>query len=243
MTSSIVEQDYWDAAYAKLDVSYDSERVLFRELFERYLKPGGTCFEVGCYPGNFLIYLGTRFGYTVGGIDTTPFISSRLPQRLARHGVAVGDLYREDFLKFTIPRRYDVVCSFGFIEHFRDFEEVIRKHIALVAPRGTLIISCPNFRRGQYALHRLFDAPNLRHHVLEAMDLAKWGKVMKTNGMNVVHQGYYQTFDFWVDAPPRNQLMAAAANLVVRAAGGVNRRFDLPNRWLSPYMISIARKN
>src|ERR1051326_5710080 len=127
----VATQPYWDALHESRQTVFEPEEVLFRELFTRYLPRGGECFEVGCYPGNFLIWLAQNLGYTVSGIDATPFIRDQMPRRLAQHGVRVGELLHGDFLAFEPTRTYDVVCSFGFIEHFEDTENLIRRHARL----------------------------------------------------------------------------------------------------------------
>src|SRR5262245_46611715 len=116
--TSVATQVYWDSLYESRQTVYEPEEVLFREVFARYLPRGGECFEIGCYPGNFLIWLAQEFGYTVSGIDATPSVKDRMPQRLALHGIKTGEFQQADFLTFTPTRTYDVVCSFGFIEHF-----------------------------------------------------------------------------------------------------------------------------
>jgi SAM-dependent methyltransferase len=241
--SAVVDQEYWDALYENQQVRYDPNAdVLFCELFDRFLKPGGTCFEVGCYPGNFLIHLGRRFGYEVSGIDATPFVLTRMPARIHQHGVKVGRFYQGDFLQFQSPGLFDVVCSFGFIEHFRNFEEVIDKHISMVAPGGTLIISCPNFRYLQYVFHRLLDPINLKRHVLEAMDLDPWRTVLEKRGMEILYHGYYRTAGFWADSPRSGRLAQHAIYYVQRINQVIDRRVNYPNRFLSPFLISISRK-
>jgi 2-polyprenyl-3-methyl-5-hydroxy-6-metoxy-1,4-benzoquinol methylase len=240
--TSVAAQSYWDTLNASRQTVFEPDEVLFQELFERHLPQGGTCFEVGCYPGNFLIWLARRFGYTVSGIDATPLVRDQMPERLAEHGVRVGDLQQVDFLAFESARTFDVVCSFGFIEHFRDTEDLLERHVRLVAPGGTLVISCPNFRNGQYLLHRLLDAENLRRHVLASMDLTRWRRALTRCGMSVLHDGYYGTFDFWTEAPPEHKRRRHAARYVRRIAQGIDRRVRWPNRILSPHMIMIARK-
>jgi len=237
-----VGQDYWDTAYEDLPLAYSPGVVQFKELFDRYLTPGGTCFEVGCYPGSYLIYLGKRFDYTVSGIDATPFVLSRLPKHLAQHRVRVGRLYHGDFLAFEARRTYDLVCSFGFIEHFADFQEVIVRHIRLVKRPGTLVLACPNLRGIQYMLHRLLDPVNLQRHVLAAMDFARWEETLEASGMTVLYQGYYRTADFWVDTPRQGFLAKVAINSVRKIAQEVDSRTNWPNPLLSPYMISFSRK-
>ena len=238
-----VGQDYWDTAYDKLALRYNPDNVQFKELFDRYLKPGNSCFEVGCYPGNYLVYLCRRFGYSANGIDTTPFVLTRLPNFLAEHQVKIGDLYHGDFLKFKFHRTYDVVCSFGFIEHFFNFEEVIEKHIRLVNDSGILVLSCPNFRGMQFVFHRLLDPVNLQHHVLPAMNLRKWKEILERNGMRILYQGYYRTADFWVDTPRQGFLSTVMIKYIQRITKQIDRHLNWPNPLLSPYMISFSQKH
>jgi 2-polyprenyl-3-methyl-5-hydroxy-6-metoxy-1,4-benzoquinol methylase len=240
--TSVVSQEYWDSLYENQEPRYDPQTpILFEDLFERFLKPGGTCFEIGCYPGNFLIHLGRRFSYEVSGIDATPFVLTRMPDRLRHHGLKIGNIYQGDFLTIRSDRLYDVVCSFGFIEHFTNFEEVIDKHLHILAPGGTLIISCPNFRYAQFLFHRLLDPVNLRRHVLAAMDLNRWRKVLQKNGMETLHHDYYRTAGFWADTPRSGRLAAHAVYYVKRINQVIDLRINYPNRFLSPYMISISR--
>lgn len=69
-------------------------------------------------------------------------------------------LFNEDFLEWSTSERFDLVCSFGFIEHFNDWPAMIRRHAELVVEGRYLILTTPHFRNLQYALHRLFDTPN-----------------------------------------------------------------------------------
>jgi cyclopropane fatty-acyl-phospholipid synthase-like methyltransferase len=240
--TSVVPQAYWDSLYSTQEARYDSEtRILFEDLFDRFLKPGGTCFEVGCYPGNFLIHLGRKFGYEISGIDATPFVQTRMVERLRRHNLRTGHFFLGDFLEFHSPQLYDVVCSFGFIEHFTNFEEVIEKHIRMLAPGGTLILSCPNFRYAQFVFHRLLDPVNLTRHVLKAMDLNRWRELLERNDLKILHHDYYKTAGFWADTPRPGKLMSHAIYYVKRINQIIDLRMNYPNRFLSPYMISISR--
>src|SRR5687768_6271684 len=100
---------YWDKMYATRTLQYEDEATPFKELFHQYLPRGGTCFEVGCYPGQFLIYLGKHFGYSVSGMDTTPAVDEVLPAHIAAHGVQVDRLVRGDFFTTPIEERFDIV--------------------------------------------------------------------------------------------------------------------------------------
>jgi len=239
----VVEQDYWDTAYQDLPLEYKPEDVEFKDLFLRYLPKGGECFEVGCYPGHFLVYLAKTFDYVVHGIDATPYALSRLPAFLADQGVKVGNIYQEDFLQFLPDREYDVVCSFGFVEHFENFDDVLERHIRLVKPSGFLVIACPNFRRLQWLLHRILDPINLKRHSLAAMDLSNWRETLEKDGMKLLYHGFYRTADFWIDVPEDRVLNRRVARAIQKAMKVLDQAVSWPNPWLSPYMISISRKD
>jgi 2-polyprenyl-3-methyl-5-hydroxy-6-metoxy-1,4-benzoquinol methylase len=238
--ASVVGQEFWDKSYEEAALRFNPDEVQFKDLFDKYLPRGGTCFEVGCYPGRYLIHLGREFGYTVSGIDATPGVD-RLADHIRANGVSVGNLYRGDFLTFAPPERYDVVCSFGFLEHFSNFDDVIRRHLDYLKPGGTLVLSCPNFRRAQYLLHRLLDAENLARHHLPAMDLNRWAQVLEANQMQITYKGFYRTADFWSESPHGRlgHLAAVASAKVMRT---VDRWVHRPNRWTSPFLVCIASR-
>jgi SAM-dependent methyltransferase len=235
-------QTYWDALYDARPLAYDDHEILFGDLFERYLPQGGTCFEVGCYPGNFLAYLARRFGYTVSGIDATPAVLTRMEPLLRQSGISVGSLSHGDFFSMPLDCQYDVVCSFGFVEHFANTAEVLRRHAALVAPGGHLVVSCPNFRGAQWMLHRWLDPMNLSRHRTAAMDLSLWKRVLEKAGFHTLHAGYYRTFDFWTEDPISHPLNQFAKRAILRVGRAINCRTNWPTRWFSPHQILIARR-
>jgi len=240
--TSVVSQDYWDASYEKLPLTYAPESVQFKDIFHEYLPQGGSCFEIGCYPGIFLTYLGKNFNYKVSGVDLTPYVLTRLPQHLAKNGVQLGAFYKENISDFSLSQQFDIVCSFGFIEHFVNFEEIIQKHIDLVKPGGTVIMSCPNFRGLQRLFHATLDRANLERHVLNAMDLRAWAKILEKNEMEIMYQGYYRTADFWTDVHKPGKFHLRLIRLLIWFTKQIDQRLNLPNPWLSPYMISFSRK-
>ena len=133
----IVDESVWQRHYLHHKRErYNEKFVLYKEVFERYLEPGGTCFEIGFLPGYILTYLSKHFRYTVSGIDLTPFDETEVRERMVLDGANVGKLFRGDFLQFASDEEYDVVCSFGFLEHFSNPEVIIKRHISLLRPEG-----------------------------------------------------------------------------------------------------------
>ncbi|NLH47279.1 MAG: class I SAM-dependent methyltransferase [Myxococcales bacterium] len=238
---NLASGEYWAAGYRRQPLQYRPERVWFADLFARYFPAGGTCFEVGCYPGDYLIHLGRAFGYTVHGIDQTP-ATAALAEHLRAHGVAVGRIHQGDFLSFTPPQRYEAVVSVGFVEHFSDFETVIQRHADLLAPGGTLLLAAPNFRRMQYVFHRLFDRENLERHVLAAMDLSRWREILAARSLEILFADYYGTFDFWMDAERPSLVSRVAGQALYRAGKAISRRVHRPTPSWSPFLVIVARR-
>jgi len=239
---SIVDQKYWDDGYGSLVLEYDESTVPFRDIFHRFFPTGDySCMEIGVYPGAISLYLGRHFGYTINGIDLSPHVR-QLSVHMQANGVKTGEFFHGDFSEFRPPHQYDIVFSSGFIEHFDDVPGVIGKHIDLVKPGGLLFLACPNFRGLHRILHTIVDPENLRRHNLKAMDLSFWRDILHRGGMTVLHDGYYGTLDFWYDTPRDNRLarmIGRACQYTFRKAG---HRLHFPNRFTSPYLVSLSRK-
>ena len=240
-----MDQSYWDQGYQDLQPTMAPSTDQVRQWLEASVPTANGdkhCLEVGCYPGHYLAVLG-GMGYVVHGIDLTPAID-RMAPAFAAQGMQVGEFRRLDFLKDPIGRRYDVVCSFGFIEHFPNWQDVLRKHAELVEPGGLIVIETPNFRGFvQQLLHRSLDgdATNLRRHHIPAMAPRKWAKVLQAEGFEVLTHGYLGKFQFWTDSPPFNYLQQKLYNRVVALTPRLER-VRPGGASLSPYCVLIARR-
>jgi 2-polyprenyl-3-methyl-5-hydroxy-6-metoxy-1,4-benzoquinol methylase len=238
--SSIINHNYWNNKYETQGFLDYGDNVIFNELFSEYVPYGGECFEIGCYPGTFLAHLARKFDYTISGIDLCPKIIDEMEPRLRKEGFSIGDLKIGDFLEFDSNKQYDLVCSFGFIEHFENLEDIFNRHIKLVKPGGLLIVSCPNFRCIQYLLHKSMDGENLKKHNLKAMDLERWRCILKWHDMEPIYHGYYRTMGFWSEN--RNIVIQGFAFAIRKASIVIEKLVNKPNRFLSPHMISISKK-
>lgn len=196
----LTTENDWLAGYEHQQFDDQSNHDI-AALLKKYLPhgKGKQALEIGSYPGAFLPTIG-RLGYKVNGIDFHPGNTTELPMWLAGKGCEVGSFVSEDFFTYTSnsKERFDLVCSFGFIEHFRNFDAVIRLHAELVAPGGSLVITVPNFRGWmQYLPHRILDKENLAKHYLPSMSPAKWKKELEALGFTVQFSGYFGGYSFW----------------------------------------------
>lgn len=241
--TTLVDQTYWDASYADMRPTMAPAGDAVRNWIEREVpRAQGErhALEIGCFPGRYLTVIGT-LGYVVHGIDLTPAVE-RMKPALDAMGLNTGDFSHADFLLHTPQRHYDLVCSFGFIEHFRDWRGMIERHADLVAPGGMLVLETPNFRGWvQWLLHRTLDATNLRRHHLAAMQPQEWARMLRERGFEIVSHGYLGSFDFWSDSPPPNAVQRMLHRLL-RVTGPWLRRREPGSAALSPYCVLIARK-
>lgn len=131
----MMSRDFWDQLYSNKNLVYDPRRVFFQDVFRAWVKPGWSCFEVGCYPGRYMIFLAKELQCKVSGIDFTNQLW-RLEEFFAEQGIIPEELHHADFRHWRPHRQYDFVYSLGFIEHFANWEHMLAKHVDLVRPGG-----------------------------------------------------------------------------------------------------------
>lgn len=201
--ANIVDQQYWDQMYVYTDIVKIDAKDPFRLYLEQFIpqSKGGSAIEIGCFPGRFLTVFG-ELGYRLNGIDLNPKVTQIKPP-LEKYGYAVDDIYYQDFLSMSSSQKYDVVSSFGFIEHFINLEEILLKHVSLLSDGGYLVLETPNFKgKIQYLFHLLFDTPNLKRHVIKNMDPFYWKEILDRSGFKFEYLSceYIGGMDFWTDS-------------------------------------------
>lgn len=196
----IVDQKYWDDSYKTYEFKRlpinDPTRKIINDFIPR-ANWDKNAFEIGCYPGRFLVEIGEK-GYILNGCDKTELVVPHLANWLQINKCKVGEFIQGDYKNF-VNRKYDLVASFGFIEHFTDYVTVFLEHCSMVKSGGYLIIQYPNFRGFiQKSLHIIFDQDNLNNHVIDSMDLNLYIKLIPKD-FNIILACYYGNFDFWID--------------------------------------------
>jgi hypothetical protein len=148
-----------------------------------------------------------------------------------------------DFFSYNPKQKFDIVYSFGFIEHFIEYKFVIEQHCKLVNENGILFIAVPNFRgKIQYFLHRLLDKENLRRHNIESMELRNWEQSLTENGFEIIQKGYIGSFDFWIEISKKTYLKILIRKIIVLLIPIFRRILSKPSESYSPYCGIIAKK-
>lgn len=239
----LTTKEYWTAVIPAFQFERHQGHAI-EALIKKYISStiSGNVIEIGSFPGPFLAAFGD-LGFTLNGIDFHPKNKTDLPAWLLAQGFKTGDFQTVDFFEFVTEKKYDVVASFGFIEHFKNYEEVIMKHATMVNENGYLIITTPNFRGWlQHWLHKTFDLRNLQLHNIESMQPAVWARILRANGFEIIFHGYLGGFQFWRSPERMNSLKKGALWVIERVITRVKKLLWFESPVFSGYCGVVAKK-
>jgi 2-polyprenyl-3-methyl-5-hydroxy-6-metoxy-1,4-benzoquinol methylase len=117
----------------------------FSGLFKNDKTSSMTLLEIGCANSVWLPYFAKQFGFKITGLDYSPTGCELARKVLEKSGVT-GEVVCTNF--FTPPPQligtFDVVISFGVVEHFEDTMACLKALSAFLKPNGLLVTSIPN---------------------------------------------------------------------------------------------------
>jgi SAM-dependent methyltransferase len=247
-TDTLVEKEFWETEYywasarppirPDLDMPFDRSMAAALERLA-HATADDRVLEVGCAPAKWLGFYGSRFGSYVEGVEYSEKGATLSRENLAALGVP-GVIHHADF--FTCPvEQYDLVLSFGFIEHFDRLESVFARHLQFVRPGGRLVIGVPNFHGLNRILQRLADPAYLELHNLRAMDPALYRDLGDHHGLTRLHQTYVGGPDpIIVKLGKRWVTPLVLAQARLRRLRALDRA-DAP--WTSPYLLTVFLKS
>jgi SAM-dependent methyltransferase len=221
----LTTKDYWEQAQDSLNIEIENDDII-KTWIDGILGEVqvNNVIEIGCYPGRYLTIFGKK-GAVISGVDFIPNIS-HLEKMFTKNGYKVGEFIESDFFDFKTIKKYDCVMSFGFIEHFENWEEVIQMHINLVAKEGYLIIEAPNFRGFLQRLPRyLFDNKNYKRHNLNAMNLEKWNRIIEKNGFEIITSDYLGGYKLWFEKEYDNEFVLYIKRILIRVLRKIKNKF------------------
>lgn len=240
----LTTQEYWESNRQAIEFKRQEAGHGIDQFIKTYIPATvtGSAIEIGSFPGPHLATLGD-LGYELNGIDFCSDNATGLPKWLQNEGFKTGDFWVADFFEFATQRQFDVVSSFGFIEHFTNYNEVIARHAALVKKGGYLVITTPNFRGSiQLFLHRNFDKDNLALHNIKSMRPDFWARQLKELGFEIVYKGYFGGFWFWRGDEKLPFIKEKLLWLVVRIIPRLRRVIKFESAALSAYCGVVAKK-
>ncbi|MDO9027859.1 MAG: class I SAM-dependent methyltransferase [Candidatus Roizmanbacteria bacterium] len=148
----------WEDVWQRVTLPQDRDRKRFHELhavFSRYLPSGRITFiEVGCAPGSWMSYFALNFGYIVSGLEYAEAAYEKTIENLRLLSIP-AQVHLADFFEFE-GDTYDVVFSYGFVEHFKDIDRVISRLSALCRPGGYIVTVIPSLEGLNWWISRHF---------------------------------------------------------------------------------------
>jgi SAM-dependent methyltransferase len=260
----LTRPEFWDAGYRDGGVkrlgdgggarrAY-ADRLLWDVELTRWLREPGLSkvVEIGSAPGTNLVRLHERFGLNPWGIEYTDAGAEANRGTFSAAGLPVDQVVQADFFSDDVAQRFsgffDVVCSFGFVEHFTDVRGTIDRHLDLLRPGGLLVVEIPNVRGLNLALMKWMNPGLVALHNLEIMDERRFYEAfdrtrvapLRFGPIGGVNLGGITAAD-----PVRRQALRglrgvqAGLNLALRAVAPTG---GLESAWTSPYLLFIGRK-
>lgn len=256
-STAITTPDYWEDTWAHTVVPdpidpcdgtpenyfYQVMHTLFSRAFGAHCPTSAKLIEIGCGGSRWLPYFHRAFGHDISGIDYT-MAGVRLAQAIldkagVRAEIVQGNLFDPppDWIG-----RFDVVVSFGLVEHFENTSQVVSACAHYLRPGGRMITLVPTMR-GLYGLaYRLLRPAVYRKHIPHSRETLAQAHI--DAGLNVTHCDYVLGLPGMISTPANSGLfrrMALTASHLYwkleRSGWGVP-----PNRFTSPYALCVATK-
>ncbi|OHB60351.1 MAG: hypothetical protein A2167_00340 [Planctomycetes bacterium RBG_13_46_10] len=153
----LTDPDHWDTVWSMLPRSdsvmawirhkwqWKLNRFLCRQLDALGKRDSIDVLELGCAPGTMLerIYR-LRPQHRLHGIDFSIDGIEMCRARLKAKRIP-ATVYHGDIRTIELPPIYQMIVSFGLLEHFQDPIEVLHCHCRFLAPGGIVLVTVPNF--------------------------------------------------------------------------------------------------
>lgn len=200
--SSLAERSHWAERGANIASGVSIERhCWFREQACRIgpllSVPGQrSVVELGAYPGHILDWACRVSGLAGTAVEYVPEQARALEAAFPAMEILQGDF----LLDSVIPcgRSWDVVMSFGLVEHWSDVQVPLRRHMELVSPGGYCVIGMP-LHDGLYGrlLGWLDPALLAKHGRYSVADLRRAFDAVASPAWNLEFCGAVEGAGFW----------------------------------------------
>src|ERR1700761_2159352 len=246
MEQNLTDRAFWKSFWeSRIGLIFSIKKdYIFGDILAKLIaeKDAKTAIELGGFPGYYAIYL-----KKYQGMDTTLldyFIHPKLVNELLeKNGLHEGNIQiiEADLFTYEPPVQYDMVLSFGLIEHFSDTKSIIEKHLPYLKPGGTLFITLPNFKGVNGWVQRKFDLENYNKHYIESMNPALLADYCRQLGLKEVESYYHGRFSTWLENKSTQTAFTKAAVKTIWFTGKVlTKLIPVESKLLSPYIVLKA---
>jgi len=236
--NNITDKAYWEKYWSEYRFDKIPGKVVFASFMSR-LSSGKSFIDIGGFPGLYAVYF-----YKNGFRDVT-LLDYHMNRDVVREFERINNLpensiqcIHTDFFAFTPGKKYDVVFSSGFVEHFEDTEDVIRRHVELLSEQGQLLIIIPNFLGLNGMIQERFDRENLEAHNLRSMDINYLKRLMPKFDLHDLSVDYIGKPMVWIEPKAANKNRRRWVKMLSYAI----KLIPVKGKFLSPFIAIYARK-
>lgn len=144
------------ARLEKFNLPYYLLEIMNNEVFSKKI---GKIFELGCGASQLLVEA-SSYDWEVSGIDFNNKSIDILEYFLEREERKIGEFICDDIFDYDcspLADKYDIIISSGFLEHFNNPEDIIKKWRVILKPGGRIISMIPNLLSTNAKLLKKYD--------------------------------------------------------------------------------------
>lgn len=238
--SVLTNRSFWLEYWHNYNYSKVADKMIYDDFIPKNLE-NKTFLEIGGFPGIHSVYFKKKGCVEVSLLDF--YIDKGIIHQVEEsNDLPTGTIecIEADFLAYKGLHSFDIVFSYGFVEHFEDTKEIIENHLRLLKKGGTLLLTIPNFRGINGSIQYLTDKQNLLAHNLNSMKIENLKKIMNSLDVNSIVVEYTSMPMVWVE--PKPGIVNFVIRKLVRVLSSFLKLFPFKCRLLSPYIVIKAVK-
>ncbi|MBW4890542.1 class I SAM-dependent methyltransferase [Mucilaginibacter sp. HMF5004] len=247
MDNNLTDRAFWKAFWESRKglIFYLKPNYVFGDLLAKLIKKNDikSAIELGGFPGYYTIYL-----KKYQNLDTT-LLDYFVHEGLVNELLEANDMKRDDIsiietdlFTYQPEKKYDMVLSFGLIEHFADTKAIIKTHLTLLNPGGTLFITLPNFTGVNGWIQRTFDPENYSKHNIASMNLELLRNIYTELGLTEIEVSYHGRFTVWLENKDSSSAWAKFVTKLIWVIGKtIVKIIPFESEFLSPYIVTSAK--